>query len=100
VAVGLVEAVLRLYQEKYADLNVRHFHEKVREAHQIKLHVGEGGAARSGAGEEGAEARGTSEAATALLEMENNIRKIMGYRDLCMLKAALDPNVSAKKKVA
>jgi hypothetical protein len=29
--------VLRLYQDKYPDLNVRHFHEKLREAHQIEL---------------------------------------------------------------
>jgi len=31
------EEVLRLYQEKYADLNVRHFHEKLREEHGITL---------------------------------------------------------------
>jgi len=31
------EEVLRLYQEKYADLNVRHFHEKLREGHGIEL---------------------------------------------------------------
>src|SRR5580692_7282738 len=31
------EEVLRLYQEKYADLNVRHFHEKLQEAHEIEL---------------------------------------------------------------
>src|ERR1700749_3950405 len=31
------EEVLRLYQEKYFDLNIRHFHEKLREEHQIKL---------------------------------------------------------------
>ena len=31
------EEVLRLYQEKYADLNVRHFHEKLGEEHGIKL---------------------------------------------------------------
>ena len=31
------EEVLRLYRGKYADLNVRHFHEKLREAHGIKL---------------------------------------------------------------
>jgi transposase len=29
--------VLRLYQEKYFDLNIRHFHEKLREAHGIEL---------------------------------------------------------------
>src|SRR6204780_416544 len=31
------EEVLRLYQEKYADLNVRHFHEKLKEGHSIDL---------------------------------------------------------------
>jgi transposase len=31
------EKVLRLYQEKYADLNVRHFYEKLQEVHGIKL---------------------------------------------------------------
>lgn len=32
-----VEEVLRLYQEVYFDLNMRHFHEKLREKHDIKL---------------------------------------------------------------
>ena len=37
----------------------------------------------------------------ALLETEKNFRKIMGYRDLWTLKAALDTNtVSAKQEVA
>jgi transposase len=31
------EAVLRLYQEKYGDCNVRHFHEKLREVEGIRL---------------------------------------------------------------
>jgi hypothetical protein len=31
------EDVLRLYQEKYAGLNVRHFHEKLREEHDMEL---------------------------------------------------------------
>jgi transposase len=31
------EEVLRLYREKYTDLNVRHFHEKLREVHGIEL---------------------------------------------------------------
>jgi transposase len=31
------EEVLRLYRDKYFDLNVRHFHEKLREDHQIGL---------------------------------------------------------------
>lgn len=37
VPVATVEEVLRLYQEKYADFNVRHFHEKLREQHHICL---------------------------------------------------------------
>ena len=31
------ERVLELYREKYFDLNVRHFHEKLRERHGIQL---------------------------------------------------------------
>ena len=30
------EQVLGLYREKYFDLNVRHFHEKLREQHGIE----------------------------------------------------------------
>ena len=37
VPVATVEAVLRLYQERYPDFNVRHFHEKLREEHGIEL---------------------------------------------------------------
>jgi hypothetical protein len=37
VAVARVEKVLALYREKYFDLNVRHFHEKLSEQHQIDL---------------------------------------------------------------
>ena len=37
VPMAQAEEVLRLYQEKYADLNVRHFHEKLGEVHGIKL---------------------------------------------------------------
>ena len=37
VALPTVEEVLRLYQEKYYDLNVRHFQEKLREEHGIQL---------------------------------------------------------------
>jgi transposase len=33
----LAEEVLALYRDKYFDLNVRHFHEKLREEHQIGL---------------------------------------------------------------
>ena len=37
VALQTVQEVLQLYQEKYADFNVRHFHEKLREEHGIEL---------------------------------------------------------------
>jgi transposase len=37
VSVGTVERVLELYREKYFDLNVRHFCEKLREGHGIRL---------------------------------------------------------------
>src|SRR5215813_6397088 len=37
VPLATVEEILRLYQEQYADFNVRHFHEKLREQHGIHL---------------------------------------------------------------
>src|SRR6266700_1866084 len=37
VPLETVEEVLRLYQERYPDFNVRHFHEKLREEHGIRL---------------------------------------------------------------
>jgi transposase len=37
VPLAMVEQVLGLYREKYFDLNVRHFHEKLGEQHQIEL---------------------------------------------------------------
>jgi hypothetical protein len=37
VPLKVAEEVLQLYGEKYADLNVRHFHEKLREAHGSEL---------------------------------------------------------------
>src|SRR5436305_3038468 len=37
VPMALVEQILGLYREKYFDLNVRHFHEKLRGEHQIAL---------------------------------------------------------------
>jgi transposase len=37
VAAATVERVLELYREKYFDLNVRHFHEKLSAEHQIEL---------------------------------------------------------------
>jgi transposase len=45
-----VEEVLGLYREKYFDLNVRHFHEKLREQHQIDLSYSWVKAALQGAG--------------------------------------------------
>src|SRR6202047_2769007 len=37
VAMAVVERVLGLYREKYFDLNVRHFHEKLQEEHQVEI---------------------------------------------------------------
>jgi len=37
VPLAVVEGVLRLYREVYPDLNIRHFHEKLREEHGIQL---------------------------------------------------------------
>ena len=37
VALATVEEVLKLYQERYFDFNVRHFHEKLTEEHGIDL---------------------------------------------------------------
>jgi hypothetical protein len=37
IPVATVEKVLGLYQETYYDLNIRHFHEKLREEHDIRL---------------------------------------------------------------
>jgi transposase len=37
VPMATAEQVLKLYQEKYFDLNVRHFHEKLQEEHGIRL---------------------------------------------------------------
>src|SRR6516165_8945409 len=37
VAMAMVERVLGLYRERYFDLNVRHFHEKLRSEHGIEL---------------------------------------------------------------
>ena len=36
VPVADMETVLRLYREQYFDLNVQHFHEKLREVHGIR----------------------------------------------------------------
>jgi transposase len=37
VPMAVVEKVLGLYREKYFDLNVRHFHEKLRAEHQVEI---------------------------------------------------------------
>jgi transposase len=37
VRVEVVEKVLGLYRDKYFDLNVRHFHEKLQEEHQVEI---------------------------------------------------------------
>ncbi len=37
IALGTVEEVLRLYKEVYYDLNIRHFHEKLKAEHGIEL---------------------------------------------------------------
>jgi transposase len=37
VPVAVLERVLELYREKYFDLNLRHFHEKLASEHQIGL---------------------------------------------------------------
>jgi transposase len=58
VALATIERVLELCRERYFDLNVRHFQEKLREQHQIELSYSwvkaaagrRAGAARSQAG--------------------------------------------------
>jgi len=37
VPLAIAEEVLRMYQETYYDLNMRHFHEKLKEEHGIEL---------------------------------------------------------------
>src|ERR1700739_2364141 len=50
VALPKVEAVLSVYREKYFDLNVSHFHEKLKTEHQIDLSYTWVKAALQGAG--------------------------------------------------
>src|SRR3984893_3000040 len=50
VPLAQVEQVLGLYRDCYSDLNVRHFHEKLREQHQIELSYSWGKQALQGAG--------------------------------------------------
>ena len=67
VPLKTAEQVLKLYQEKYYDLNVRHFREKLRDEHGIdlKLHMDLPGTAGSGVGAEAAETGAASAAAGA-----------------------------------
>ena len=57
-----VEQVLGLYRERYFDLNVRHFHEKLREEHQVELSYTWVKLALQGAA--GTETRGASQTTT------------------------------------
>jgi transposase len=50
VPLATVEQVLGLYRDRYFDLNVQHFHEKLREQHQIELSYTWVKAALQGAG--------------------------------------------------
>jgi transposase len=50
VPVSTIEQVLGLYRDQYFDLNVRHFHEKLREVHRIELSYTLVKAALQGAG--------------------------------------------------
>src|SRR6266567_326856 len=67
VPLALVEQVLGLYRERYPDLNVRHFHEKLSEEHQIELSYSWVKQALQGAGlvAAGAQTRSASQAASA-----------------------------------
>src|SRR5438477_13212489 len=62
VPLAVVEQVLGLYRERYHDLNVRHFQEKLSEQHQIEseLQLGEAGLAGRGIGGARAQTRGAS----------------------------------------
>ena len=67
VPVATVEKVFALYREKYFDLNVQHFHEKLqgRAWDRTELHLGEAGTAGAGPGGARTQARGASQAAGA-----------------------------------
>ena len=64
VPLETVEEVLRLYQEQYSDFNVRHFHEMLREQHQIEISYSWAlsGPHRGGSGEKTEAARASSPA--------------------------------------
>jgi len=67
VPLAVLERVLELYRERYFDLNVRHFHEKLTSEHQnrAQLQLGEGSAARSRPDRPRTQTRGASAAARA-----------------------------------
>jgi hypothetical protein len=63
IPMKIAEQVLGLYHEKYFDLNVRHFREKLGD--RAQLHLGVSGARRGGASAETAKARAASAAPRA-----------------------------------
>jgi transposase len=64
VPLATVEKVLALYREKYFDLNVQHFHEKLEAEHGIELsYTWVKQALQGGAGSAGTQARGASQTA-------------------------------------
>jgi hypothetical protein len=67
VAVAVVEKVLGLYGEKYFDLNVRHFHEKLQEEHPVAISYSWVKGILPGAGmvAKGGQARSASQAGSA-----------------------------------
>jgi transposase len=61
VPLAIAEEVLRMYKEIYYDLNMRHFHEKLKEEHGIELsYTGAAGVARSWLSRQAAETRQAS----------------------------------------
>src|SRR5437660_3100876 len=66
VPLALVEQVLGLYRDRYHDLNVRHFHEKLSDEHRIELSYSwvKQALQGRGIGGPGAQARGASQAAS------------------------------------
>src|SRR6201987_683236 len=65
VPVATVEKVFALYREKYFDLNVQHFHEKLQGEHGIELSYTWVKQALQGAGLAGTQARGASQGTAA-----------------------------------
>src|SRR5271166_3314852 len=62
VPLAVVEQVLGLYRDRYFDLSVQHFHEKLRAEHQFELsYLGKTSSARGRTGGQGAQTRGASQ---------------------------------------